>query len=139
MLPVWLWLFAALSGLVFALVARQNAVDELRLLGEIANGRRRLGRGHVRDETVVAVIDAVWLAIGLWYLSSGIQTSTPAVGYILSGTSFLLSFSTLARWLDRRYAARPHDDADDAERDFAEDAWMGEHRRDLERQHTEEA
>jgi hypothetical protein len=134
MIVVWIWVAAALAGLVFALVARQNAADELEMLGSIMNGRRRLGRGHVRDETIVAVIDGTWLGIGLWYVATSTATSTSAVGLILAGTSILLSISTLMRWLDRRYAARPHPALDTQEQkaaNAAEDLVFGDQRREL--------
>jgi hypothetical protein len=142
MIVIWVWIIAAIAGLLFAVAARQNAADELRDLGHITNGRRRLGKGHVRDETVVAIIDGTWLAIGLWYISTGTQTSTSVVGLLLAGTSVLLSISTLMRWLDRRYAARPHVDLDDEEQTAAnavEDLAFGNQRRDLEESHIREA
>lgn len=133
---VYLWIAAALLGLGFAIAARQNAKDELKDLGAITNGRRRLGKGHVRDETIVGVVDFTWLILGLVYLASGQEPSNPLIAVPLIGTSFLLGFSTAARWADRLYASRPHP-VDDAQRNLDEDEYMGEHRRDMERSHLE--
>jgi hypothetical protein len=107
---VVLWVLFAAIGLTFALLARHNAKDELRRLGPVGNGRARLGRGHVRDETIVAVIDFVWLVIGAFYLARGIQVSNFIVAVPLLGTSALLAYSTLRRWHDRRvvYHAPAH-------------------------------
>lgn len=133
---VWLWLLLALAGLLFAVAARQNAKDELKDLGAITNGRRRLGKGHVRDETIVVIIDGTWALIGIFYLYKNIEPSNPAVALPLLLTSGLLALSTLMRWQDRLYAARPHP-IDNAQRDLEEDAYMGKERRDMERSHTE--
>lgn len=102
-----LWTALAAAGLVFALIARDNAVDELRALPRrVQNGRRRLGRGHVRDETIISVIDFIWFIIGLIYVASGEKVGNPAVAVPLVMTSALLALSSLMRWRDRVYARR---------------------------------
>lgn len=152
---VYLWCAFSLAGLVFALIARRNALDELKELGDITNGRRRLGKGHVRDESVVAGIDFVWLLIGLIYVVTQTPVSNPVVALPLLGTNAALAFSTGMRWLDRRYALHARDPnvpetwldrqyADHTRdphvpetQDQREDRWFGEQRRDLEAEHTE--
>lgn len=132
-LIVYFWIAFALAGLGFAIAARQNAKDELKDLGAITNGRRRLGRGHVRDETIVAVINGVWALIGIVYLASGQVPSSPFIAIPLNGTSALLAYSTYARWQDRLYASRPHEDPTDPEVTAAnaeEDLYFGEQRRE---------
>lgn len=101
-----LWILFAFLGGIFAFLARRDAKRRLKELGLVTNGRRRLGRGHVRDETIVLVIDATWFLIGVLYFASGERPQNSIAGIPLVGTSVLLSISTAMRWRDRRYAER---------------------------------
>lgn len=98
---VVLWTLFAFLGLVVALLARHNAKAELLALGDERNGRERLGRSHVRDETIVAVIDFTWFIIGLVYLVRGQEVTNPLAAIPLVASSALLALSTFKRWRDR--------------------------------------
>lgn len=60
------WTLSAAVGACFSTWNFIQAVRDLRALGPIANGRRLLGRGHVRREAIRVFISSAWLAIGLW-------------------------------------------------------------------------
>lgn len=100
------WILFAALGLVAALIARHNVKDELTKLGEVKNGRLRLGRGHVRDESIVAIIEATWLLLGIIYVWQGNEVGNPLVALPLIVTSALLTLSTIMRWRDRLYVMR---------------------------------
>lgn len=100
------WILFAALGLIAALIARHNVKDELKKLGEVKNGRLRLGRGHVRDETIVAIIEFTWLLLGVIYWYRDNEVGNPLVALPLIMTSALLTISTIMRWRDRLYVMR---------------------------------
>ena len=138
---IWIWIASAVFGGVFALIARRNAQEELDNLGDITNGRRRLGNGHVRDETILFVIDALYLAMGLLFVATGREPTFNVTVLGLTLCSVLLSYSTFMRWVDRRYALAPDPSRDPSvaeTQNQREDREFGEQRRDLETKHNEQ-
>jgi putative exporter of polyketide antibiotics len=104
--PVGIWTVSALVGFAVCVIAMLSAVGDLRSLGEIRNGRRRLAWSNIYDETTRAVILLSWFAMGIAYIQSGLEPRVSAVAWVIIGGNVLLTVNSIRRTLTRSYIRR---------------------------------
>jgi hypothetical protein len=114
--PVGIWTVSAAVGFLVCLWATFSAFGDLRALGQIRNGRRRLAWSNIYDEATRAVLLFSWFVMGVAYISSGIQPRVSAIAWVIIAGNVLLTYNSIRRTATRNYirraafVARPHED-----------------------------
>lgn len=97
---VWIWTVAASVGALIAAWNLWDAYRDLEALGPVQNGRRIIGIGWVRRESIRFLIQVSWAGIGFAALPTASGNINPIV-LILVGTNLAVALNTMLDMRDR--------------------------------------
>lgn len=96
------WVASSSLGILAASAGTVEGIRDLKALGKIRNGRRRIARGYIRSQVIRLAICIAWLAIGIPIAVDDQRTPLNPLTAILVASNLGLAAAAWLDLLDRR-------------------------------------
>jgi len=100
---VGIWTISALVGFIVCLIATWSCIGDLRDLGAIQNGRRKLAWSNIADEVTRTTILFSWFVLGVLYLMENVEPRSNLAVWVIVGGNVLLTGNSIRRSRVRTY------------------------------------